>query len=55
MLEGGGKARTVIADASGMTFAPRFSPDGGAPSTRVPSAPGSDLFVGDIGGRSETS
>ena len=54
MLEGGGKARTVIADASGMTFAPRFSPDGRRVVYSRTVGTGADLFVGDIGGRSET-
>ena len=54
LMEAGGGSKTVIDDTSGMTFAPRFSPDGRRVVFSMSVGTGSDIFVADIGGRGHT-
>ena len=54
LMQAGGGSRTVIDDTSGMTFAPRFSPDGRRAVFSMSVGTGSDLFVTDLGGRGHT-
>ena len=51
LMEAGGGQRTVLDDASGMTFAPRFSPDGRRAVFSMSVGTGSDIFVTDLGAR----
>ena len=53
-MQAGGGGRTVIDDTSGMTFAPRFSPDGRRAVFSMTVGTGSDIFVTEIGGRGHT-
>jgi TolB protein len=49
MIEAGGQRRQVLEDAAGMTFAPRFSTDGGRAVFSMSSGTGSDIYVIQLG------
>jgi TolB protein len=54
LMAAGGGSRTVLDDTSGMTFAPRFSPDGRRAVFSMSVGTGSDIFVTDLGERGNT-
>src|SRR5690606_1008913 len=50
LIETGGGRRSVLDDVSNMTFAPRFSPDGGQAVYSMSSGTASDIFISNIDG-----